>query len=83
METKQDASSLVSRYWVCNHAGRYGVFPGQSPSATTTMLSTGLLLQKNVDFLHLPCVPKNKFNQRSEKTQKQREMVKQDKIIVV
>jgi len=35
---------LVDSYWVCNHAGRYGVFPGQNPSATTTMLSTWLLL---------------------------------------
>ena len=40
-------------------------------------------LYKNVSLLGLAQVPKNKFNQRSEKRQKQRKTVKQDKIILV
>ena len=36
-------------------------------------------LQRNFSLLGLPQVPRNKFNQRSEKIQEQRKTVKQDK----
>ena len=39
-------------------------------------------LLKNFSLLGLPQVPKSKFNQRSEKMQKDRKTVKQDKIIL-
>ena len=40
-------------------------------------------LQKNISLLGLPQVPKNTFNQRNEKMQKEKKTAKQDKIIRV
>ena len=42
-----------------------------------------LCLQRNFSLLDLPEVPKTKFNQRTEKMQKERKTVKQDKVITV
>ena len=47
------------------------------------VLCLPLVCKKNLSFLGLPQIPKNKFNQRSEKMQKERKTVKQDKIIIV
>ena len=50
------------------------------PSLPTHDLSA-FCFMKNFSLLGLPWVPKNKFNQRDEKIQKQRKTVKQDKTI--
>ena len=57
--------------------------PSQDCSLPPAYPLPASLLQKNFSLRGLPRVPKNKFNQRNEKMQKQRKIVKQDKIIVV
>ena len=61
------------------------VFPGTDtlPSHLHPAISPASSLQKSFSLLGLPQVPKSTFNQRSEKMQKQRKAVKQDKIIIV
>ena len=51
-------------------------FPGTEP---LPLVSPASCLQKNFNLLGLPQVPKSKFSQRSEKIQKQRKVVKQEK----
>ena len=46
-------------------------------------LSSASCLQTNVSLPGLPQVPKNRFNQQSEKMQKERKIVKQDKTVIV
>ena len=53
--------------------------PGTDPSMSSACL---LFVEKLYPPRPSP-IPKSRFNQRSEKMQKQRETVKQDKIIIV
>ena len=56
---------------------------GLSQDRTLLLVSsTHFWLQENFSLLGLLQVPKNNFNQKDEKTQKERKIVKQDKIMM-
>ena len=90
-------SSLSPKYSELNELGAY--FPvlstyfiesitNQSPHRAFPRTDPSHVLHlplsvENISLLGLPWASKNKFNQRSDKMQKERKAVKQDKIIIV
>lgn len=60
-----------------------GSSQGQVPVPQPHPMSPASCLQKHFSLWGLPWVLKSKFNQRTEKMQKQRKTVKQGKIIIV
>ena len=68
-------------WWYCNQLRLYVAFPRQNPPPPYPAPAS--CLWKNFNLLGILQVAKNKFKQRNEKFQKQKETLKQDKIITV
>ena len=55
----------------------------QTTISAPAMSSLCLLWVEKLELLDIPQVPNYKFNQRSEKMQKEKKTIKQDKTIIV
>ena len=62
--------------WVCS-------FLEQTTPSAPAMSSLCLLCVEKLQLLDRPQVPKYKYNQRSEKMQKERKTIKQDKTVII